>query len=76
MTLTVWQKLHDDLTPGAQPDQASFAVPFAGKTLLLPIRTLANGRGVLYRNFDFRVFNRFTKCQSEYQNFYHRVSLM
>lgn len=46
MTLKVWQKLHDDLLPGVQPDQASFAVPFAAHTLLLPIRTLADGRGV------------------------------
>ncbi|MGO4907954.1 phosphoribosyltransferase [Pseudorhodobacter sp. W20_MBD10_FR17] len=46
MTLTVWQALHDDLKPGVQPDQKTYAVPFQGRTILLPIRTLADGRGV------------------------------
>jgi adenine/guanine phosphoribosyltransferase-like PRPP-binding protein len=46
MTLTVWQALHDDLAAGVQQDQKTYAVPFQGHTILLPIRTLADGRGV------------------------------
>ena len=46
MTTAVWQALHDDLIPGVQPDQETYAAPFDGHTLLLPIRTLADGRGV------------------------------
>lgn len=46
MRTDVWQHLHDDLTPGVQPDGETFAVPFGAHQLLLPIRTLADGRGV------------------------------
>ncbi|MDN5786502.1 phosphoribosyltransferase [Pseudorhodobacter sp.] len=46
MTLSVWQALRDDLQPGVQPDQASYAVEFGGRTILLPIRQLSDGRGV------------------------------
>ena len=47
MRTDVWQQLHDDLTPGVQPDQESYAAPLGTQTLLLPIRTLPDGkRGV------------------------------
>lgn len=47
MRTDVWQDLRDDLLPGVQPDQESFAVAFAGHTILLPIRALSDGkRGV------------------------------
>lgn len=47
MNLTVWQDLRTDLAAGVQPDQASFAVEFAGRRILLPIRPLGDGRGVV-----------------------------
>lgn len=46
MNTDVWQHLHSDLTPGVQPDQATYAVPFGAHQILLPIRVLADGRGV------------------------------
>jgi len=46
MRTDVWQHLHDDLTPGVQPDGETYAVAFGAHQLLLPIRTLADGRGV------------------------------
>ncbi|WP_370281765.1 phosphoribosyltransferase [Pseudooceanicola sp.] len=46
MRTDVWQHLHDDLSPGVQPDGETFAVPFGAHAILLPIRTLADGRGV------------------------------
>ena len=45
--LDCWQRLHDDLTPGIQPDQSSYAAPLDPHHLLLPIRALPDGaRGV------------------------------
>lgn len=47
MRTDVWQALHDDLNPGVQPDQETYAVPFGDRTILLPIRALSDGkRGV------------------------------
>lgn len=50
MRTDVWQRLHHDLTPGPQPDGETYAAPAGGradkKTLLLPIRTLGDGRRV------------------------------
>lgn len=47
MRTDVWQVLHDDLSPGVQPDQETYAVPFGDRTILLPIRALSDGqRGV------------------------------
>ena len=46
MRSDVWQHLHSDLTPGVQPDQETYAAPFGAHRLLLPIRQLADGRGV------------------------------
>lgn len=46
MRTDVWQHLHTDLTPGVQKDQETYAVPFGPHQLLLPIRQLADGRGV------------------------------
>lgn len=46
MTMTVWQDLRDDLVVGVQPDHATFAVSFEGRSILLPIRALGDGRGV------------------------------
>ena len=46
MRTDVWQHLHADLAPGVQPDQETYAAPFGAHHFLLPIRTLADGRGV------------------------------
>ncbi|QPM89761.1 phosphoribosyltransferase [Pseudooceanicola algae] len=47
MRTDFWQHVHADLTTGVQEDQESYAVPFGGGHLLLPIRALADGkRGV------------------------------
>lgn len=46
MRTDVWQDLRDDLAPGVQPDQETFAAAFGTRRILLPIRTLADGRGV------------------------------
>lgn len=47
MRTDVWQHLHDDLAPGVQPDQETYAAPLGPHHLLLPIRTLPDGlRGV------------------------------
>lgn len=46
MRTDVWQTLHSDLAPGVQPDQDTYAVPFGAYQILLPIRQLADGRGV------------------------------
>lgn len=46
MRTDVWQKLYTDLTPGVQPDQETYAVPFGEHQILLPIRQLPDGRGV------------------------------
>ena len=46
MRTDVWQQLHTDLTPGVQPDQETYAVPFGAHQIRLPIRQLADGRGV------------------------------
>jgi len=47
MRTDVWQTLHDDLTPGVQPDHETYAAPFGHRTILLPIRALSDGtRGV------------------------------
>ncbi|MGR3454138.1 phosphoribosyltransferase [Pseudooceanicola sp.] len=46
MRTDVWQDLRDDLAPGVQPDQETFAAAFGSRRILLPIRTLADGRGV------------------------------
>lgn len=46
MRTDVWQTLHTDLTPGVQQDQETYAVPFGPHQILLPIRQLADGRGV------------------------------
>lgn len=44
MRTDVWQTLHTDLAPGVQPDQETFAASLGPQTLLLPIRTLADGK--------------------------------
>lgn len=47
MRLDVWQSLHDDLEPGVQPDQETFAVALGPRQVLLPIRALPDSdRGV------------------------------
>ena len=47
MRLDVWQSLHNDLCPGVQPDQDTFAAPLGDHQLMLPIRPLPEGgRGV------------------------------
>jgi adenine/guanine phosphoribosyltransferase-like PRPP-binding protein len=47
MRIDVWQTLHKDLEHGVQDDQETYAVPFQGHTILLPIRALSGGeRGV------------------------------
>lgn len=46
MRTDVWQDLRADLAPGVQPDQETFAAAFGTRRILLPIRTLADGRGV------------------------------
>jgi len=46
MRTDVWQDLRDDLAPGVQPDQETFAAAFGTRRILLPIRKLADGRGV------------------------------
>lgn len=46
MRTDVWQDLRDDLAPGVQPDQETFAAAFGARRVLLPIRKLADGRGV------------------------------
>lgn len=47
MRLDVWQEVHDDLTPGVQPDGETWAAALGDRQLLLPIRTLPDGeRGV------------------------------
>lgn len=47
MRTDVWQSLHTDLATGVQEDQETYAVGFAGQTILLPIRALSDGtRGV------------------------------
>ena len=43
MRLDVWQALHEDLQPGVQPDQETFAVSFGDTQILLPIRVLPEG---------------------------------
>jgi len=43
MRLDVWQALHDDLQPGVQSDQETFAVSVGGRQILLPIRVLPEG---------------------------------
>lgn len=60
MNTTVWQQLHTDLTPGVQPDQETYAVPFGTHQILLPIRQLADGRGVaslIVNQASFRVLD-------------------
>lgn len=44
MRTDVWQMLHTDLEPGIQPDGETFAASLGDRMLLLPIRTLADGR--------------------------------
>ncbi|WP_273688315.1 phosphoribosyltransferase [Ketogulonicigenium vulgare] len=46
MRIDVWQQLYTDLTGGVQADQETFAVPLGQQQILLPIRTLPDGRGV------------------------------
>jgi len=47
MRTDVWQALHKDLPHGVQEDQETYAVPFDGHSILLPIRALSDGeRGV------------------------------
>ncbi|SMY08935.1 phosphoribosyltransferase [Flavimaricola marinus] len=46
MRLDVWQTLHTDLEPGVQHDGETFAAALGKSQLLLPIRTLDNGRRV------------------------------
>ncbi|WP_417244525.1 phosphoribosyltransferase [Celeribacter sp.] len=47
MRTDVWQALHKDLDHGVQEDQETYAVPFEGHSILLPIRALSDGkRGV------------------------------
>ncbi|MDO5642130.1 MAG: phosphoribosyltransferase [Paracoccus sp. (in: a-proteobacteria)] len=56
-----WQDLHDDLAPGVQPDQQSYAAPLGTRRLLLPIRALPDGkRGVaslIINQASFRVLD-------------------
>lgn len=46
MRTDVWQQLHDDLSPGIQPDGETFAAALGAHHLRLPIRTLGDGRRV------------------------------
>ncbi len=46
MSGEVWQSLHADLTPGPQPGSATFAATLGTRTILLPIRYLADGRRI------------------------------
>jgi hypothetical protein len=46
MRTDVWQTLHTDLAPGLQPDGETYATPLGPHHLLLPLRTLPDGRRV------------------------------
>lgn len=40
----VWQELHSGLTPGLQPDGATWAAPLGDRQILLPLRPLPDGK--------------------------------
>ncbi|MEM7614652.1 MAG: phosphoribosyltransferase, partial [Pseudomonadota bacterium] len=44
MRTDVWQELHDDLAPGLQPGGDTYAAAAGDSAVLLPIRTLGDGR--------------------------------
>ncbi len=46
MRTDVWQRLHDDLKTGIQPDGETYAAALDARHVLLPIRRLPSGAGV------------------------------